>query len=138
MKKWGTRLPLSLMQELLAACPFHLVFHYLLFQKHSKHNVFNPFRTNAPVMFCVFPIFALFCIGTKRYISYSHLYVYIYVCTLCVFVYCKVGYKSTLSKEQINKISLGHLGTIHEGTLPRNGGAEVTKRTSKSDLGVWV
>ena len=44
----GTRLPLSLMQE--------LVFHYLLFQNHFKDNIFNPFRTNASVMFCVFRI----------------------------------------------------------------------------------
>ena len=43
---------------ILATCRFHLVFHYLFLQKHSKHNVFNPFRINAPVMFCVFRILA--------------------------------------------------------------------------------
>ena len=44
--------------RLTAICQFHLVFHYLIFQKHYKHNVFNPFQTNPPVMFSVSRILA--------------------------------------------------------------------------------
>ena len=32
----------------------------LLFQKHYKHNVFNPFRTIGPVMFNVFHTLAAY------------------------------------------------------------------------------
>ena len=35
-------------------------FYYSLFQKHSKHNVFKPLRTDAPAMFCIFRILALY------------------------------------------------------------------------------
>ena len=36
------------------------IFSLLTVQKHYKHNIFNPFRTNPPVMFCVFRILVPF------------------------------------------------------------------------------
>ena len=39
IKQWELDCPCRLSKT----CRFHLVFHYLLFQKHYNHKVFNPF-----------------------------------------------------------------------------------------------
>ena len=56
IRQWEPDYPCRLCKTYFATCRFNLVFHYLLFQSLHKHNVFNPFRANAPVMFSVFHI----------------------------------------------------------------------------------
>ena len=46
------------LEDSLATCQFHLVFHYVPFQNYYEHDVRDPFRTNALVMFSVFRILA--------------------------------------------------------------------------------